>query len=636
MGKTVGIDLGTTFSLVAVVEGGEPKIIPNAEGERLTPSVVAVDKKGERLVGLLAKRQAITNPENTIFSIKRLMGRKFKDTEVQYDIKRLPYKIVEASNGDAWVVMGGKQYSPPEISAMILQKLKTDAESYLGDKVTDAVVTVPAYFNDSQRQATKDAGTIAGLNVIRIVNEPTASALAYGLDKKQEETIAVYDLGGGTFDISILELGEGQFQVKSTNGDTHLGGDDIDQRIMDWLCDEFKKESGVDLRQDRMALQRLKDAGEKAKRELSTVGQTDINLPFITADASGPKHMNINLTRAKLEQLSMDLLEKSIEPCRKALEDAKITAAQVNDVILVGGQTRMPKVQDMVRQFFGKEPVKGVNPDEVVALGAAIQAGVLKGDVKDILLLDVTPLTLSIETLGGVATPLIPRNTVEIHVLQGERPMAADNRTLGRFMLDGILPAPRGVPQIEVAFDINANGILEVRAQDKGTGKEQKITITASSGLSKEEVEKMAREAESHAAEDTRRKEEVEARNMADTLVYTAERTLREQGEKIPADLKQQLEGNIAAVRSALQGTDANYIRSTTEELSQTMQKVGAAVYGQAGAPPPPGEAAGGEVPGGEAPGGEVPGGEVPGGEAPGGETPGGEEGTVEGEFREV
>jgi molecular chaperone DnaK len=634
MGKTVGIDLGTTFSLVAVMEGGEPKVITNAEGERLTPSVVAVDKKGERLVGLLAKRQAITNPENTIFSIKRLMGRKYKDAEVQNDIKRLPYKIVEASNGDAKVVIGGKEYSPPEVSAMILQKLKTDAEAYLGDKVTDAVITVPAYFNDSQRQATKDAGTIAGLNVIRIVNEPTAAALAYGLDKKKEETIAVYDLGGGTFDISILALGEGTFEVKSTNGDTHLGGDDIDLRIMDWLCDEFKKEQGIDLRQDRMALQRLKDAGEKAKRELSTVGQTEINLPFVTADASGPKHLNITLTRAKLEQISMDLLEKSIEPCRKALADASLTTAQVTDVILVGGQTRMPKVQDMVRQFFGKEPVKGVNPDEVVALGAAIQAGVLKGDVRDVLLLDVTPLTLGIETLGGVATPLIPRNTtiptrksqifstaaenqpsVEIHVLQGERPMAADNRTLGRFMLDGILPAPRGVPQIEVTFDINTNGIVEVRAQDKGTGKEQKITITASSGLSKEEVEKMTREAESHAAEDTRKKEEVETRNVADSLVYTAERTMREQGDKIPADLKQQVEGKMAAVRSALQGTDINYINSTAKELSEEMQKIGSAVYGQqAGAQPPP----------------------PPPGEAPSEGAPPSEEGSVEGEFREV
>jgi molecular chaperone DnaK len=635
MAKALGIDLGTTFSLVAIIEGGEPKIIPNAEGERLTPSVVAIDKKGERLVGLLAKRQAITNPDNTIFSVKRLMGRKFKDDEVQFDIKRLPYKIVEASNGDAWVVMGGKQYSPPEISAMILQKLKIDAEAYLGEKVADAVITVPAYFNDSQRQATKDAGAIAGLNVIRIVNEPTASALAYGLDKKGEETIAVYDLGGGTFDVSILELGEGQFQVKSTNGDTHLGGDDIDQRIIDWLCDEFKKESGVDLKQDRMALQRLKDAAEKAKRELSTVGQTDINLPFITADASGPKHMNINLTRAKLEQLSMDLLERSIEPCRKALDDAKLTTAKITDVILVGGQTRMPKVQDMVRQFFGKEPIKGVNPDEVVALGAAIQAGVIKGDVKDILLLDVTPLTLSIETLGGVATPLIPRNTtiptsksqvfstaadnqpsVEIHVLQGERPMSTDNRTLGRFMLDGILPAPRGVPQIEVSFDISADGILDVKAQDKGTGKEQKIRITASSGLNKDEVEKMRRDAESHAADDARKREEVEARNAADTLVYTAERTLREQGDKIPADLKQELEGKIGAVRSALQGSDATYMRSATDDLSNTMQKIGSAVYQQPGAPPPPGGDSQEQGPG-----------------APPG---GSEEGTVEGEFREV
>jgi molecular chaperone DnaK len=618
------------------MEGGEPVIITNREGERLTPSVVAIDKKGERLVGLLAKRQAITNPENTIFSIKRLMGRKYRDTEVQNDIKRLPYKIVEASNGDAKVVMGGKEYSPPEISAMILQKLKLDAETYLGDKVTDAVITVPAYFNDSQRQATKDAGTIAGLNVIRIVNEPTASALAYGLDKKKEEMIAVYDLGGGTFDISILELGEGTFQVKSTNGDTHLGGDDIDLRIMDWLCEEFKKEQGIDLKQDRMALQRLKDAGEKAKRELSTVGQTEINLPFITADASGPKHLNITLTRAKLEQLSADLLERSIEPCRKALADASLTAAQVTDVILVGGQTRMPRVQEIVRQFFGKEPIKGINPDEAVALGAAIQGGVLKGDVKDVLLLDVTPLTLGIETLGGVATPLIPRNTtiptsksqvfstaadnqpsVEIHVLQGERPMAGDNKTLGRFILDGILPAPRGVPQVEVTFDIDANGILNVKAQDKGTGKEQKITITASSGLSKDEVEKMKREADAHAAEDTRKKEEVETKNMAEATVYSAEKTIRDYGDKIPADLKSEVEGKIAAVRSALQGTDMNYVKSALQELNDSMQKIGAAVYQKT--QPPPGGGAG-------------PGAGDTGAPPP----PPRDEGTVEGEFREV
>jgi len=631
MGKVIGIDLGTTFSCVAVMEAGEPKVIPNAEGGRTTPSIISLGKNGERLVGQVARRQAITNPDNTIFSIKRLMGRRFEEPSVEYDKKLLPYKITKASNGDAKVVMGDKDYSPPEISAMVLQKLKTDAEAYLGETVTEAVITVPAYFNDSQRQATKDAGKIAGLEVLRIINEPTAASLAYGLDKKHDETIAVYDLGGGTFDVSILELGEGTFQVKSTNGDTHLGGDDFDQRIIDWLCDEFKREQGIDLRQDRMALQRLKEAAERAKCELSTTQQTEVNLPFITADASGPKHLNITFTRAKLEQLVMDLVDKTLEPCKQALTDAGKTAAQIDEIILVGGQTRMPLVQDKVKQFFGKEPHKGVNPDEVVAVGAAIQAGVLKGEVKDVLLLDVTPLTLGIETLGTVATPLIPRNTtiptsksqifstaadnqpsVEIHVLQGERPMAADNRTLGRFMLDGILPSPRGVPQVEVTFDIDANGILSVKAHDKGTGREQKITITASSGLNKEEVEKMQREAEMHATEDNKRREEVEARNMADTLAYTAEKTLREQKDKISADLNEEVEGKIAAVRSALQGTDVEAINRTSQELNEAMQKVGQAVYEQQEAPSPPGEE----------------------GEAP--PPPPEGEGTVEGEFREV
>jgi molecular chaperone DnaK len=634
MAKVIGIDLGTTFSCVAVMEAGEPKVIPNAEGGRITPSVVAVSKTGERLAGQVARRQAITNPDNTIFSIKRLMGRKFDEPTVEYDKKLLPFKIVKADNDDAWVKMGDKEYSPPEISAMILQKLKMDAEAYLGEKVTEVVITVPAYFNDSQRQATKDAGKIAGLEVLRIINEPTAASLAYGLDKKHDETIAVYDLGGGTFDISILELGEGTFQVKSTNGDTHLGGDDFDQKVMDWLCDEFKREQGIDLRQDKMALQRLKEAAERAKSELSTVQQTEVNLPFITADASGPKHLGITLTRAKLEQLVMELVEKTIEPCEKALADADKRAAQIDEVVLVGGQTRMPLVQEKVKQFFGKEAHKGVNPDEVVAVGAAIQAGVLKGEVKDVLLLDVTPLTLGIETLGGVATPLIPRNTtiptsksqvfstaadnqpsVEMHVLQGERPMAADNRTLGRFMLDGILPAPRGVPQIEVTFDIDANGILNVKAHDKGTGREQKITITASSGLSKDEVDRMQHEAEAHAAEDSKQREEIETRNTADTMAYTAEKTLREQKDKIPADLNKETEDKIAALRSALQGSDIEAIRKASQELNDTMQKIGAAVYQQ----PPPPEA-------------EPP---PPGEETPPGKE-GGEEGTVEGEFREV
>jgi molecular chaperone DnaK len=612
MAKIIGIDLGTTNSVVAVMEGGESVVIPTAEGSRLCPSVVAVNPKtGERMVGQVARRQAITNPENTIYSIKRLMGRKFSDPEVQKARKILPYKIVEKENGDAWVVMGGKEYSPPEISAMILAKLKADAEAYLGEKVTQAVITVPAYFNDSQRQATKDSGRIAGLEVMRIINEPTASALAYGLDKKKDEWIAVYDLGGGTFDISILDIGPNVFEVLSTNGDTYLGGDDFDQRIINWVADEFRRESGIDLRNDRMALQRLKEAAEKAKIELSTTMQSEINLPFITADASGPKHLTMTLTRAKLEQLVGDLVERTIGPVRQALADASKNPSDIAEVVLVGGQIRMPMVQKVVEEFFGRPPHKGVNPDEVVAIGAAIQAGVLGGEVKDVLLLDVTPLTLGIETLGGVATPLIERNTtiptkksqifstasdmqtqVEIHVVQGERPMATDNKTLGRFMLDGILSAPRGVPQVEVTFDIDANGIVQVSAKDKATGREQKITITASSGLNKSEVERMVKDAEQYAAQDTARKEEVEQRNQSDNMAYTAEKTLRDLGDKAPAEVKADIEGKIKAVREALKGSNVSEMQRRSQELSQALEKLGASMYqqpGGAGAPPPPG-----------------------------------------------
>jgi molecular chaperone DnaK len=601
MAKIIGIDLGTTNSVVAVMEGGEPVVIPTAEGSRLCPSVVAVNpKNGERMVGQVARRQAIVNPENTIFSIKRFMGRKYKDPEVQHALEHIPYKVKEAPNGDVQVVMGGKEYSPPEVSAMILQKLKADAEAYLGETVTQAVITVPAYFNDSQRQATKDAGKIAGLDVLRIINEPTASSLAYGLDRKVDESIAVYDLGGGTFDISILDVGDGVFEVKSTNGDTFLGGDDFDQRVIDWVAGEFQKEYGIDLRKDKQALQRLKEASEKAKIELSTTLQTEINLPFITADASGPKHLTMTLTRAKLEQLSEDLVERSLGPCRRAMEDAKLGASQINEVILVGGQTRSPAVQAAVKKLFAREPHKGVNPDEVVAIGAAIQAGVLGGEVKDVLLLDVTPLTLGIETLGGVATPLIERNTtiptkksqifstasdgqtsVEIKVVQGERPMAADNKLLGNFILDGIPPAPRGMPQIEVTFDIDADGILHVNAQDKATGKEQNITITASSGLSDAEIERMVQEAERHREEDQSHKEEVEARNHADSVIYAAEKTLRDLGDKVPGQVKDDVEAKVKAVRDALAGSDVSRIKRTTDELGTAMQQIGASMYEQ-------------------------------------------------------
>jgi molecular chaperone DnaK len=598
MAKIIGIDLGTTNSCVAVLEGGEPKVIANEEGARTTPSIVAFSKSGERLVGQVAKRQAITNPENTIFSIKRFMGRRFN--EVNDEMKMVPYKVVQQGDHIA-VVAQGKEYTPPEISAMILQKLKKSAEAYLGETVTEAVITVPAYFNDAQRQATKDAGKIAGLDVKRIVNEPTAAALAYGLDKKKDETIAVYDFGGGTFDISILEVGEGVIEVKSTNGDTHLGGDNLDQRIVEWLIAEFKQEEGLDLssKGNEMALQRLKDAAEKAKIELSTTVETEINLPFITADATGPKHLVRKLTRAKLEQLVSDLVERSLEPCKKAMTDAGVTANDIDEVVLVGGQTRMPKIQELVKGLFGKEPHRGVNPDEVVAVGAAVQAGVLAGEVKDLLLLDVTPLTLSIETLGGVATPMIPRNTtiptkktetfstaadsqteVEVHVLQGERPMAAQNRTLGKFKLAGIPPAPRGVPQIEVTFDIDANGILNVNAKDNATGKDTRITITSSSGLSKEEVERMAKDAESHAAEDKEKREEIEARNGLDGMVYNVEKMLKDSGEKVQAADKTDVEAALAEAKKTLEGSpSAADLRAANDKLTQASHKLAEVLY---------------------------------------------------------
>ncbi|HEV8344963.1 MAG TPA: molecular chaperone DnaK [Vicinamibacterales bacterium] len=633
MSKIIGIDLGTTNSVVAVMEGGEPVVITNPEGGRLTPSVVAFTKTGERLVGQVAKRQAVTNPENTVFSIKRFMGRKYD--EVSEEMKMVPYQVVRASNGDARVMANGKEYSPPEISAMILQKLKQAAEEYLGTSVAKAVITVPAYFNDAQRQATKDAGQIAGLEVMRIVNEPTAAALAYGLDKKKDETIAVYDFGGGTFDISILEVGEGVVEVKATNGDTHLGGDNLDQRIIDWIISEFKKSDGIDLGKDRMALQRLKEAAEKAKMELSTVMETDINLPFITADQTGPKHLQMKLTRAKFEQLVEDLLQKTVGPTKQALADAGLDPSKIDEVVLVGGSTRIPKVQSIVKDLFGKEPHKGVNPDEVVAVGAAVQAGVLAGDVKDLLLLDVTPLSLGIETMGGVMTTLIGRNTtiptrkseifstasdnqtsVEVHVLQGERSMSRDNRTLGKFHLVGLPPAPRGVPQIEVTFDIDANGIVNVQAKDLGTGKEQKITITASSGLSKDEVDRMMREAESHADEDKKRRDEIELRNRADQAVYGAERMLKDTGDKLGASERAAIESAMETVKTASAGTDASAIQRALDELTSAQHKAAETLYRQqaAGAGASAGSTGGGNGGAGRAssaPGGEQKSGDV-------------------------
>ena len=636
MAKIIGIDLGTTNSVGAVMEGGEPVVIPTAEGERLVPSVVAINKNGERMVGRQARNQAVVNPENTVYSIKRFMGRKFNDPETAKALEVVPYHINKAANDGIEVELGGKQYSPPEISAMILAKIKADAEAYLGEPVTQAVITVPAYFNDAQRNATKDAGKIAGLEVLRIINEPTASSLAYGLDKKKNEVIAVYDLGGGTFDISILDVGDGVFQVRSTSGDTFLGGDDFDQRVINYLAEEFQKDQGIDLRKDRQSLQRLKEAAEKAKIELSTLQQTEINLPYVTADASGPKHLVTKLTRAKLEQLTGDLIERTLGPVRQALKDADLKPSDINEIVLVGGMTRMPAVQEAVRNTFGKDPHKGVNPDEVVAIGAAIQAGVLGGDVKDILLLDVTPLTLSIETLGGVSTPLIERNTtiptrksqifstasdnqnqVEVNVLQGERPMAVDNKSLGRFVLDGIPPAPRGIPQIEVTFDIDANGILNVTASDKATGRSQHITITASSGLSEDEIERMRKDAEAHAAEDKKRKDLVEARNTGDSAAYTAEKTVKDLGDKVSAERKKEIEDAVAKLRGLLSGEDAAAIKSATEALMEIVQKLGAEAY-QAGARGPQ---AGGQQPGNE--------------QKPGGDGKGGED-VVEGEFKEA